>query len=72
MFFPDEQTLKQLRTDFPVGTRVVLERMDDIQAPAPGTIGVVQGVDDAGSLLMNWSNGSALNVVYGVDLVHKI
>ena len=29
-------------------------------------------VDDTGSLLMRWDNGSGLNVIYGVDLVRKL
>ena len=46
--------------------------MDDIQAPPLGTEGTVVGVDDTGSLLMHWDNGSHLNVVYGVDEVEKV
>ena len=46
--------------------------MDDIHAPPVGTIGVVQGVDSTGSLLVAWSNGSSLNVVYGVDKVRRV
>lgn len=38
---------------------------DDIQAPPLGTEGTVVGVDDTGSLLMHWDNGSHLNIVYG-------
>ena len=34
--------------------------------------GTVLGVDDTGSLLMHWDNGSGLNVVYGEDLVRKL
>lgn len=46
--------------------------MDDAQAPSAGTKGTVKGVDDTGSLLMRWDNGSGLNVVYGEDVVKKI
>ena len=49
-----------------------LVRMDDRQAPPVGTKGTVLGVDDTGSLLMRWDNGSGLNVVYGEDVVRKI
>ena len=45
--------------------------MDDLYAPPAGTLGTVLGVDDAGSLLMRWDNGSGLNVVYGEDIVRK-
>ena len=27
-----------------------------------------QGVDDIGSILVDWDNGSSLNVVYGADV----
>ena len=53
-------------------SRVELLRMDDVQAPPIGTLGTVLGVDDTGSLLMRWDNGSGLNVVYGEDLVRKV
>ena len=56
----------------PAGTRVELVRMDDAQAPPMGTHGIVLGVDDTGSLLMRWDNGSGLNVVYGEDVVRII
>jgi hypothetical protein len=46
--------------------------MEDVQAPPMGTLGTVEGVDDTASLLMNWDNGSHLNVIYGVDAVRKI
>ncbi|HUM84716.1 MAG TPA: DUF4314 domain-containing protein [Lachnospiraceae bacterium] len=64
--------LNALRSCYPAGTRVELLRMDDVQAPPIGTKGTVTGVDDTGSLLVNWDNGSGLNVVYGIDLVRKV
>lgn len=42
--------------------------MDDVQAPPIGTKGTVVGVDDIGSLLVHWDNGSTLNVLYGEDI----
>ena len=47
-------------------------QVDDVQAPPIGTRGTVTGVDDAGSLLVDWDNGSGLNVIYGVDRVKKL
>ena len=70
--FPSRETVERVRKQYPFGTRVELVRMDDIQAPPVGTLGTVLGVDDTGSLLMKWDNGSGLNVVYGEDLVRKI
>lgn len=46
--------------------------MDDLFAPPIGTKGTVRGVDDAASLLVDWDNGSGLNVIYGVDKVRKV
>ena len=46
--------------------------MDDVLAPPIGTKGTVKDVDDTGSLLMRWDNGSGLNVVYGEDIVRKV
>ncbi len=70
MIRPDE--LKSLRDRYPAGTRVELIQMDDVQAPPIGTKGTVTGVDDTGSLLVNWDNGSGLNVIYGIDRVRKV
>lgn len=72
MRFPPRETVERVRRDYPAGTRVELLRMDDVQAPPIGTQGTVLGVDDTGSLLMRWDNGSGLNVVYGEDLVKKL
>lgn len=72
MRFPSKEIVEGIRREYPAGTRVELVRMDDPQAPPIGTLGTVLGVDDAGSLLMRWDNGSGLNVVYGEDIVRKV
>ena len=72
MKFPSREIVERIRREYPVGTRVELVRMDDAQAPPVGTKGTVKGVDDTGSLLVRWDNGSGLNVVYGEDFVRKI
>lgn len=72
MKFPSREIVERIRREYPVGTRVELVRMDDAQAPPVGTKGAVKGVDDTGSLLMSWDNGSGLNVVYGEDIVRKV
>lgn len=35
-------------------------------------LGLLLGVDDTASLMVDWDNGSGLNVVYGEDLAVKI
>ena len=72
MFGIRPETMDRLRKEYPVGTRVELVQMDDCQAPPVGTKGTVKGIDDTGSLLMAWDNGSGLNVVYGEDIVKKL
>ena len=64
--------VKRLREKYPSGTRVELVEMDDQQAPPVGTKGTVHGVDDIGSILVDWDNGSSLNVAFGVDRVRKV
>lgn len=72
MRFPSKETVDALRLRFPAGTRVELVQMDDAQAPPVGTLGTVTGVDDTGSLLVRWDNGSGLNVIFGVDVCRKM
>ena len=72
MMCPSRETVERVRRQYPAGTRVELVSMDDRYAPPPGTKGTVLGVDDTGSLLMRWDNGSGLNVVYGEDTVRII
>ncbi len=67
MRFPNKEQIELLRKKYPTGTRVELLQMEDMQAPPRGTKGTVEGVDDTGSLLVHWDNGSGLNVIYGVD-----
>ena len=72
MQFPNRNIVEMLRKQYPAGTRVKLVKMDDCQAPPIGTKGTVRGVDDTGSIMVHWDNGSSLNVVYGEDLCRKI
>ena len=46
--------------------------MDDPQAPPVGTKGTVLGVDDVGSILVAWDNGSGLNVAFGEDVCRMV
>ena len=72
MNYPSREIVAMLRKRYPAGTRVKLVSMDDQQAPPVGTMGTVTGVDDTGSLLMRWDNGSGLNVIYGEDVVTTV
>lgn len=72
MRFPSKEIIEQLRKEYPVGCRVELVRMDDVQAPPFGTLGTVRGVDDIGSIMVAWDTGSGLSVAYGEDICRKI
>ena len=72
MRFPNKAVVESIRSQYPAGTRVELVQMDDAQAPPVGTLGTVWGVDDTGSIMVHWDNGSGLNVVYGVDVCRKV
>ena len=66
------EILASLRERFPQGARVELVRMDDLQAPPIGTLGTVFGVDDSGSIMVRWDNGSGLHGIYGEDECRKV
>ena len=72
MRFPSKEVVERIRKEFPSGTRVELLQMDDPQAPPIGTQGTVMGVDDIGSIMVAWDNGSGLSVAFGEDLCQKV
>ena len=72
MKFPSRDIVKRVRKEYPIGIRVKLAKMDDLQAPPIGTKGTVRGVDDTASIMVSWDNGSSLNVIYGEDVCIKI
>ena len=47
-----------------LGQRILNIRQGDCSYGEKGT---VIGIDDTGSLMMRWDNGSGLNVLYGID-----
>lgn len=61
MRFPSREEVEKVRNEYPKGCRVVLERMDDMQAPPIGTEGTVRGVDDTGSINNIYSYSSILS-----------
>ena len=72
MRFPSKEVVERIRSEYPVGTRVELVRMDDPQAPPVGTKGTVLGVDDIRSIMVAWDNGCGLSVAFGEDLCRKV
>lgn len=72
MKFPSREIVEEIRKSYPKGSRVALIFMDDTQASPVGTLGTILGVDDIGSLMVEWDNGSRLNVIYGEDKVRIV
>ena len=73
MNFPNRETVDRLRRQYPVGCRIVLDRMEDPYSKIPvGTQATVIGVDDTGSIMPAFDTGATLNIVYGEDRCHKI
>ena len=70
--FISKTALLRLRESSKPGTRVDLVKMDDFQAPPPGTRGTVRGVDDIGSIMVSWDTGSSLSVAYGEDVCRVV
>ena len=71
--FPSKETVNQLRNQYPTGSRVELLRMNDPYSRLiPGDTGTVTGVDDIGTIHVNWDCGSTLGIAYGEDECRKI
>lgn len=62
-----------IKNNYPKGTRIKLDRMDDPYHPVPeDTTGTVEHVDDIGTIHMKWDNGQSLGLVPGEDSFHVI
>ena len=78
-FYDGEQTMQEdtnmdrkmvnfIKEQYPPGTRIRLNSMEDPYAPvAPGTEGEVDFVDDEGQIFMKWDNGRTLPLIPGED-----
>ena len=62
----------EYRLNYPPGTRILLEHMDDQFAVPDGTRGTVDHVDDAGQIHMRWDNGRTLAIIPQVDSFRKL
>ena len=69
-----EWQLKQLREEYPVGTRVELIYMNDPYSRKllPGCQGTVRWVDDMGTIHVSWDCGSSLGLIPGEDAWKKV
>ena len=68
-----KEELGTLREKYPPGCRVELVKMDDpYREMPPGLQGVVTGIDDSGSIHVDWQNGSSLAVIFGEDECRRV
>lgn len=71
--FPTQKEVERLREQYPQGTRIELEHMDDPYSKLkPGDRGSVTFIDDAGTIFANWDSGSGLGLAYGEDRYRKL
>jgi hypothetical protein len=70
---PSKSALERIRKQYPAGSRVRLISMEDPYSDlTPGTCGLVDFIDDTGTVFVNWDSGSGLGVVYGVDRIERL
>ena len=62
-----KEEIQLIKNKYVKGTKIELIKMYDLQAPSTKTIGIVEGVDDLGNILVKWDNGSSLSLVENVD-----
>ena len=68
-----KEELEALREKYPKGCRVELVKMDNPYREMPlGMQGVVTGVDDSGSIHVDWQNGSSLAVIFREDECRRV
>ena len=70
-FMPEKEVLK-LKQEYPPGTRIVLNNMDDTWAVPPGPRGPVEYIVDGGHIHMRWDNGRSLSLVPEADDFRKL
>jgi len=68
MNYPSEETVAQVRAQYPTGARVELVRMDEPYTKLrPSDRGRVMFVDDIATVHISWDRGSTMGAAYGVD-----
>lgn len=71
MKIKSQAEIEMLRKIYPKGTKIILDHMDDMQAPPTGTHGTVIHVDDIGQIHVKWETGSGLALIPDEDQFHK-
>ena len=62
------EEIQNIKEKYIAGTKIELIEMYDNTNPVPkGTKGIVDFVDDIGTIHMKWETGSSLGLIVGVD-----
>lgn len=69
--FMSQEQVGKIREQYPKGTRIELDYMDERDMPS-GLLGTVRTVDDAGQIHMSWDNGRSLAIAPEVDEFHVV
>ena len=73
VYTPSQKEVERIKKMYPKGTRILIERMNDPYHPIErGTKGIVDYVDDVGTLHCTFDNGRTLGVVTDADIFHVI
>ena len=74
MNFPSREVVQRIRETYPVGCRVELIGMgpDPYSKLERGSQGIVNHVDDIGTVFVSWDCGSGLGMAYGEDHILRI
>lgn len=63
-----QEEIKYIKEKYVTGTKIELIKMYDLIAPVlAGTKGVVEFVDDIGTIHIKWETGSSLGLTVGID-----
>lgn len=63
-----KSNLEELNKTYPIGSKIkLLEDMEDTQGIRAGQFGILEYIDDEGSLHMRWDNGSGLAIIPEID-----
>ena len=63
-FEKNKRLAERIKVQYPKGTRILLEDMNDTYSPVPsGTRGTVEFVDDQAQIHMKWDNGRTLAII---------
>jgi len=65
---PTLGAMNRINMDHLIGRKVeLISTTDDYTKLEPGSIGIVNFIDDNGTVFINWENGSRLGLIPGVD-----